>query len=116
MDAVTRSPHYAHLGHYLPAHSFPLLRFCGKFGDTIRFSRKLSDNNREELSELLLSKSEISLVATSNQVKDLPLQIIIADSFAIHDTVNISVRSWSEYYDLHSSLGVVIFTYDSPMN
>ena len=92
-DAVTRSLHYAHLGHYLPAHSFPLLRLCEKIDHTTQFSCQLSDNNREVLPELLLSKNEILLVATSNQVNNsLPLQIVIARGFAIHDYVKKSVE------------------------
>ena len=95
-DAVTRSPHYAHLGHYLPAHSFSFLRLCEKIDHTTQFSCQLSDNNnnnREVLPELLLSKNEILLVATSNQVNDsLPLQIVIARGFAIHDYVKKSVE------------------------
>ena len=94
-DAVTWSSHYRHLGHYLPAHSVPLLRFCEKIGHTTQFSCQLSDNNSEELSELLLSKNEILLVATSNQVNSLPLQFVKVSGFPIHDTVNISVESWS---------------------
>ena len=52
-DVVTRSPHYAHPGHCLPAYSSHLLRFSGKIGDTTQSSCQLSDNS-EELSELLL--------------------------------------------------------------
>ena len=50
---VTRSPHYAHLGHCLPAYSSYLPRFCGKIGDTTQSSCQLVDNS-EELSGLLL--------------------------------------------------------------
>ena len=52
----------------------------------------------------------------SDQVKSLHHQIVIANGFAIHDPVDISVSVRSEYYNPHNPLVVIIFTYDSPMN
>ena len=113
-NMVTPSPHYVHVRHCLPSRSSHFLRLYQNIDDTSRSFCRSFENKSEISPQFLPSNSEILLAATSNQVKCLHLQIVVATGFAIHDPVNISV---GQILDL-STVGLErsSCTYDSPMN